>query len=63
MRAEEILLNYQRKGVQLYINEMKLCYRAPKSILSKEDKELLRENKTLIIEYLKKHAVSNIIEG
>lgn len=61
MTAEEILLKYQKQGVELYLDDMNLRYRAYKNILTEEDKQLLRENKSGIVKYLSNHSDSRII--
>ncbi|MGC4019649.1 MAG: amino acid adenylation domain-containing protein [Muricomes sp.] len=62
MTIEQTLLDYQRRGVEFSLNGSNLRYKAQKNILTEKDKELLREKKQFIIDYLAAHEESSVIE-
>lgn len=61
MSIEKMLLSYQRKGVDLSINNDKLKVLAPQNTLTDDDKKILKDNKEEILKYLSNHTESKII--
>lgn len=62
MSIENLLLQYQERGVEFSTENGKLHFRAEKNILTEKDKEVLKKEKERIIKYLLEYPNSDIIE-
>ena len=61
MQIEQLLLSYQKRGVELSLNQEKLRFSAPKGTLTQEDQDILKAHKQAIVNYLADHPNSSLI--
>lgn len=52
MKIEELIEEYQKMGIELFLDKENLKFKAPKGVMTSEIKEVLKKNKQQIIEYL-----------
>lgn len=57
-QVPEYIVKLQNKGVNLFLNDGKIGYKAPKGTLNAEDVEFIKTNKQAFIEYLLKENLS-----
>lgn len=63
MHVEEILLKYQKLGVEFYVEGDKLRYSALKGVMNEDAKEEVRKYKTEIMRYLSEHSEKVICDS
>lgn len=51
--VQELISNMRKKKIQLWTEDGKLKFKAPKGVMEQSDIEILKENKTEILDYLK----------
>lgn len=62
--GKEIVNSYKEKGISLWSDNGKLRYKAPQTLLSSEDLQLLKRHKQIIIDYLeeKKDDITLVVD-
>lgn len=62
MKIEQLILKYQKKGVELFAKDGKLKFIAPHNVIGQEEKAELKNSKQAILEFLSTHNETQIIQ-